>query len=53
MSPNLLIYALPMSNQSFFNKITFQEQVKYKINKQKCSIAAICIFIGAMETNIW
>ena len=52
MSSNLLIYALPMSNQSFFNYITFQQQVKHKINKQKCSMAAICIFIGAMETNI-
>ena len=41
-----------MSNQCFFNQSTFQQKVKQKINKQKISMAAICIFIGAMETNI-
>ena len=41
-----------MSYQSFFNYITFQQQAKDKINQKKISMAAICIFIGAMESNI-
>ena len=42
-----------MSNQNFFHYVTFQQQIKHKINKQKTfHDCHLYLFIGAMETNV-